>query len=68
MYMIIEAKPMLEREIRAHKSYIQILENERETLYVDPLDPDDKILEVNAEIELSKDMIRVIEDELKNKH
>ena len=66
--MIIESKPMLERQIRAFKLYATQLAHERETLFMDPLDPDQKLLDVNAMIDIAASFKDAAENELRNKH
>ncbi len=63
--MIIEAKPMLQRDKRAYEVYISQLRAERDCLSDAPKKAYDKI---NLEIEASKARIVAINNELKYKH
>lgn len=66
--MILEAKPMLERQIRAFTVYVKTLEQERDMLFHDPLDPEQKLLDVNYEIDAANSMIDAAQNEINNKH
>ncbi len=66
--MIIESKPMLETLILMSEAFVAKLEHERESLFLDPLDPDEKILDVNAMIDIAASFKDAAENELRNKH
>jgi len=66
--MIIESKPMLELQIRSFQLYVEKLQQERDTLFHDPLDPEQKLLDINFEIDVANSIIDAAQNELKNKH